>query len=808
MDDFKYTIRTLTRAPLFTGVALLTLALCIGANSAIFSVLNGILLKPYPWPSSERLVAVYNSYPLMGLQNAGVSIPDYLDRKAGVAGFEDAAMYTGMSFNLGGDGEPERIVGQRATPSLFTTLQSGAAIGRVFTAADAEPGSDRVVILSHALWRDRFGADRGVIGRTIQLNTLPYTIVGVMPDWFYFPSPRVQMWVPFAFTPQQKTDDERGNEFSSMIARLKPGALNAEITRDLDLIQSRNAERLTDSRDFFKTSGFGGRFNGFLEQNVGNIRAMLWLVQAAVVAALLIGCANVASLLLARAVGRERELAIRSAVGAARGRVMGLLLTESLVLFVAGGALGLLVAWWGLGALGSLGLQNLPRGFDVSLDTTVLGFTLLAALVTGIVFGALPAWSATRGDTASTLKESGNRGGSGRRTQFLRSGLVVTEIALAVMLLATAALLIRSFERMQREDPGFRADGVLTVQLSLPAARYDVPEKRVAFADALLSRVRALPGVTNAGLTSVLPFTGNNSSGSYSSPDIVVPPGAPAPHGFQRVVDPGYFQTLGIPLLKGRLFEPTDAATSQRVMIIDKLLSEKYWPGQDPIGKRINRFGSTDNVFTIVGVVAPIKMQSLEENVTKETLYYPYAQTPGTNMILTVKTPGDPALLTTAVRAAVREVDPDQPVFDIKPLRQRMDEQATSRRAPMTLISIFSLVALLLAAIGVYGVLAFAVAQRTAEFGVRVAMGADRSAIAGLVFRQAARLVGIGVTLGLAGYLAMSGLVGRLLFGVPATDPASLITAPVVIAISAFLACLLPVREATRISPLEALRVE
>jgi predicted permease len=521
MDDFKYTLRTLTRAPLFTGVALLTLALCIGANSAIFSVLNGILLKPYPWPSSERLVAVYNSYPLMGLQNAGVSVPDYLDRKAGVAGFEDAAMYTGMSFNLGGDGEPLRIVGQRATPSLFSTLQSGAALGRVFTEADAIPGSERVVILSHALWRDQFGSDRGVIGRKVQLNTLPYEIVGVMPDWFYFPTPRVQMWVPFAFTEQQKTDNERGNEFSSMIARVKPGASNTEIQRDLDLIQTRNAERLTDSRDFFRTSGFGGRFAGFLEQNVGNVRAMLWLVQAGVFAALLIGCANVASLLLARAVGRERELAIRSAVGAARGRLIALLLTESLVLFVAGGALGILVAWWGIGALESLGLQNLPRGFDVSLDATVLGFTLLAALLTGVVFGALPAWTATRGETASTLKESGSRGGSGRRTQFLRSGLVVTEIALAVMLLATAALLIRSFERLQREDPGFRADGVLTVQLTLPAARYDVPEKRVAFVDSVLARLRALPGVTGVSLTTVLPFTGNNSSGSYSSPSSI-----------------------------------------------------------------------------------------------------------------------------------------------------------------------------------------------------------------------------------------------------------------------------------------------
>jgi len=810
LADLKYAFRSLAKTPGFALIALATLALCIGANSAIFSVVHAILLKPYPWPDSDRLVYVYNTYPLMGLPNAGVSIPDYLDRRAGVAGFADSAMFTNQSYNLAGDGEPERIVGLRATPSLFTTLQTGAARGRVFTETEAQPGADQVIVLSHNLWKNRFGANPSIIGQTIRLNTKPYTVIGVMPEDFYFPTPRTQAWVPFAFTAEEKSDSERGNEYSSSIARLRPGATLAAVQRDLDVIQARNAERLTDSADFYKTSGFGGRVNGFLEQNVSNIRGMLWLVQAGVAAALLIGCANVASLLLARAVGRERELAIRAALGAGRARLMRLLLLESLLLFLGGGILGLLVAWWGVDTLGSLGLSTLPRAHGVQLDLNVFAFTLFCALLTGLCFGALPAWSAARSDAAAALKEAGARGSAGRRTTFLRAALVTGEIALAVMLLSTAGLLVRSFERLQQQNPGFTASGVITARLDLPEARYDQPAKRVAFVDATLARLRALPGVSSAGFTNVLPFTGNNSSGSYQSPDIVVPPGAPAPHGQQRVVDPGYFKTLGLALLRGRLFTDADTEGTQRVVIVDRLLTDRWWPGQDPLGKRISRGGSDDNptIWTIVGVVAPIKFQSLEEDVTKETLYFPYAQSPRINLTLVVKTAGDPTALTAAVREAVRSADPEQPVFDIRTMQQRMDEIAQSRRAPMLLISLFSGVALLLAVLGVYGVLAFSVAQRTTEFGVRLALGATAGDIASLVLRQGTRLVLLGIGAGLAGYLALSSLVGKLLYGIAPTDPLTLAFAPVILATAALLASWLPARKATRVNPIEALRAE
>ena len=808
MNDIRYSLRALGRSKAFTAIAMLTLALCIGANSAIFSVINAILLKPYPWPDSERLVFIYNSYPLMNLPNAGTSIPDYLDRRAQVSGLEDSAMYTNQAFNLASADEPERIAGLRATPSLFTTLQSQAHLGRVFGEAEANVGNDKVVVLSHALWRDRFGSDPNIVGTTLRLNTVPYQVVGVMPEGFYFPTPTNQIFVPFAFTDAQKSDDERGNEFSSMVARIRPGVSLDAIQRDLDLVQARNAERISASREFWKTSGFGGRVNGFLDQNVASVRDMLWLVQAGVAAALLIGCANIASLLLARAVQREKELAIRSALGAGRSRLMRLLITESVLLFSGGGLLGVFFAAWGVRALASLGLSNLPRGFSVELDLTVVLFTALSAFATGFLFGTLPAWSASRRDAAATLHEAGGRSGTGgRRTQMVRSALVVGEVALAVMLVSTAGLLVRSFEALQRQDPGFRPSGLITARIGLPAARYDNHDKRLAFTDALLARVRALPGVTAAGITTALPFSGGNGSSSYSSPDIVVPPGAPSPHARFRIVGSGYFETMGMRPLLGRVFTDADVMTSERVVVVDKLLSDKYWPGKDPLGKRIV-LDDPNRPFLIVGVVAPIKFQGLDEDVTKESLYYPFAQVTGTNVAVVVRSEGDPLAIAPALRAAVKSVDPDQPISDIKTMTQRMEDASLARRAPMVLLGLFSGVALLLAVLGVYGVLAFAVTHRTPEFGVRMALGASRRSIAELVLWQGARLVAIGVVSGLALYLALSTAIGRLLFGVAATDPLTIATAALLIAIAASAACLIPVRRATSVSPVEALRVD
>jgi putative ABC transport system permease protein len=803
VNDFRYVIRQLARTPGFTLIAVLTLALCIGANSAIFSVINAILLRPYPWPGSERLVYANNTYPLMGLPDAGVSVPDYLDRRNGVKEFEDSAMYTRARLNLSGDAQPELINGLSATPSLFTTLQSQAAIGRVFNEDDAKPGSAETVVLSNDFWKSRFGADPAVVGRSIRLDNRPVTVIGVMPEGFYFPSPKVLLWTPFVITPAQRQDTERGNEFSTMIARLRPGATIGAVQRELDQIQARNAQRLPEGREFWKTSGFDGLAVGFLRRNVQDVSSMLWLVQAAVAAALLIGCANVAGLLLARAVGREKELAIRTALGASRIRVIRLLLSESLVLFTAGGLLGLLVALWSIGLLQAAGLSTLPRGFAVRLDPAVFAFTLGCAVVAGLAFGTLPAWSASRSNPSASLKESGVRGSAGRRTQRLRAALVVAEVALAVMLVATASLLIKSFIRLQEVDPGFVPSGVIAAQVSLPPGKYDKPEKIVSFQNAVIARLTATPGIQAAGITDLVPFGGGGNSGSYSSPDIVLPPNAPFPHSLVRTADPGFLKTLGLTLLRGRWFADSDTASGRHVVVVDRVLVDRYWKDQDPIGKRIVRDGTT---WTVVGVVATVKSRTLDEPSAKETIYFPMAQSPQMNLVFAVRTSGDPSAFAASIREAVRSVDPAQPVFDMLTMRQRMDDAAQPRRAPVVLLSVFGGLAIVLAMLGIYGVLAFSVAQRTSEFGVRMALGATPLDIASLVLRMGSLLVAAGIGLGLAGYVALNRLVATLLFSTPSLDPEMLVLAPALLVLVALAACLVPAMRATRVEPVNALR--
>ncbi len=803
--DVLYALRQLRKAPGFAAVAILTLALCIGANSAIFSVVNTVLLKPYPWKDSERLVYLYNSYTLMGIENAGSSIPDYLDRRERARGIEESALYNHVSYNLASEGAPERLMALRATPSLFSTLQAGAQLGRVLREEDAQEGAEPVMVLSHAFWQARFGGDPRVVGSTVRLDGNPVTVVGVMPEAFYFPTARVQAWVPFVFTAAQRSDEERGTEFSTSIGRLRAGATREQVQRELDLIQVQNAERIVEQREFWKNAGFGGRVVGFLDHNVANVRGMLWLIQGGVAAALLIGCANIAALLLARAASRSGEFAMRAALGASRARLIRMLLTESVVLFVAGGALGLLVALGSVKGLTSVVFSTLPRASEVGLDSTVFAFTLLCALVTGLLFGLVPGLAATRGNPAAIIKEAGARATGGRHTQRTRGALVVAEIALAVMLLSTAGLLVKSFAQLQRQNPGFSPSGVITARMDLPRGRYDSPEKLAAFHRTLMAQLAALPGGAVAGVTSTLPFTGNNWNSSYNSPDIVLPAGAPLPHAQLRSVDEGYLRALGLTLLRGRWISAADTAASQKVCVVDRLLVDRYWPGEDGLGKRIEH---NDQLYQVVGVVAPVKVRTLDETLSKETLYLPFAQMPSYYLNVVVRTQGDPMALVSHLREAVRAADPEQATFDIKTMSARMDDAAQPRRAPMLLLSLFSAIALLLAALGVYGVLAYTVVQRRAEFGIRLALGATARNIASLVLGDSLRLIVAGAALGVLGYLALSRLVATLLFGVSAADPLMLALAPAILAVVAVAASLLPARRAVRVDPIVALRSE
>ncbi|WP_221032500.1 ABC transporter permease [Actomonas aquatica] len=809
MHDLRLAFRALFKSPAFTFVAISTLALCIGANSAIFSVVNAVLLRPLPYADSDRLVQVYNSYPKSDLEYAGVSIPDYLDRRDRAPSIEDAAIYTWESFNLAGAEQPTRTLGLRASPSLFSTLGVSAQRGRLFTDDDAQIGREQVAVLSHGLWQDQFGGDPQVIGQTIRLNGLAFEVIGIMPEHFSFPQPHVKLWVPFAFTPEQMSMNERGNEYSEMIARLKPGTTAAMLTAECAAIIDQNLQQAEAFRPYVEATGFTGIARPLLDQKVGNVQSMLWLLQAGVVAALLIGCANVANLLLARALARQRELAIRSALGASRWSIVRQLLTESVVLFALGGLLGLLVATWALTGMNALGVDDLPRSEAIALDMPVFLFTFACALGSGLLFGLVPALQASRAKASEALKTAGSRTTAGKRQRFVRNTLVVVEFALALMLLSTTVLLMRSLHHLQAQPAGFDPAYVLSGRFTLPEAAYAEDAQRVAFADNLLREFEAVPGVTAAAFTSNIPFGYSNSQGTYHIDGRELPEGSPPPHGQLRSISPDYFATMGVPLLRGRLFTNADGPDAEAVVIIDRVLADRYWPGEDPIGKRIYRGAvNPDNLRTIVGVVAAVKHSGLDDETRKETIYYPLAQRPVTGLNFVVRTSVPPSTLIAPLREAVLRVDSDLPIYDVQTLADRVTGSLSTQRTPMLLLGIFSGMALLLSALGVYGVLAFNVSQRTQEIGIRMALGALSRDVLNLILRQGLQLIAVGLALGLAGYFAVSRLLRSVVYELSPLDPLSLVSGGLTLALIALAACWIPARRAAKVDPMVALRDE
>jgi predicted permease len=806
MQDIRYAIRSLRKQPIFTLVAVLTLTLGIGANTAIFSLLYQVLLRPLPYPAADRLVFVWNSYPLMGLMQAGVSIPDYLDRKSQAPAIEDATLFTIRALNLTTQGQPEQVRGLAVTPSFFTTLGRQPFIGRAFSNDDAKPGADKFTVLTWGMWTTHFGADRSIVGRDIRVNGEPYQVTGVLPADLELPAVGVSMLVPFAFTPAQMADTARGNEFSSMIARLRPGATIAQANGQMKAIVDRNSERLPASRPFWTSSGFGGFAIPLRDQLVGDTRAPLFVLQAGVLVVLLIACANVASLLLMRATGRARELAIRATLGAGQWRLVRQLLTEGVVLAVLGAACGLGLGLAGVRGLIALSTRQITGMAGASLNPAVLAFTVTLALITGLVFGLVPALAVLRGNTNTLLKDDTARGSAGRRTGVTRAMLVIVETALALVLLVGAGLLIKSFARLQDVNPGFAADNVLTAQFALPETRYPDPAARRVFWTRLIEHVRALSGVTTVGLTSNVPFNGMVGSGSYSIVGYTPSQGEAQPHGRQEVVGGDYFRAMQIPLVAGRLFTDADAADSPPVVVIDQYLVKRYFADKSPIGLQIRRGGPTSPAFTIVGVVGTINSIDLGEPVAKERLYYPVAQQPRPSMALAVKTGIDPRTLVSQIRSAVAEIDPEQPMADVRTMDEWMARSLEGRRAPMLLLALFGAVALTLSAIGIYGVLAFGVAQRAREFGIRQALGASPQAILTLVLTQGMRTAGIGVALGLAGSVALTRYLQSLLFGVGAHDLPVYAGVTTLLLGVALTACYLPARRATRIAPTVALR--
>ncbi|HUU34022.1 MAG TPA: ABC transporter permease, partial [Vicinamibacterales bacterium] len=672
---------------------------------------------------------------------------------------------------------------------------------------DAATGADQFAILTSGLWNSRFAGDRAVVGRDIRLDGVPYKVVGVLPADFELPARDISLLVPFSFTAEQASDQGRGNEFSSMIARLAPGATIAQLDAQMKTIIARNLDRMPQFRGFAERAGFTGYAVPIREQLVGDVRAPLLVLQAGVLLVLLIACANVANLLLMRATGRQREVAIRTAIGAGRGHLVRQMLTEGLVLSLLGAVVGLGLGLAGVRGLVLLSAQQLPGAPDVTLNWPMLTFALGMAGLTGMIFGLVPALATRRTNVNLVLRDDSARGSASRGTGATRTGLVVAEVALAVMLVVAAGLLGRSYARLQDVDPGFSKDNVLTAQMQLAATTYPDAVARRGFWTRLVADAGRIPGVTAVGLTSNVPFNGMVGSGSYSIVGYTPGPSEAAPHGRQEVIGGDYFRAMQIPLLKGRTFDATDGADSPSVVVIDQYLVDRYFRDKDPIGQQIRRGGGPDApTFTVVGVVGTISSSDLSEPVTKERLYYPVTQAPIPNMALVVKTALDPQTLVAPLRAAVQAIDPAQALADVRTLDQWIGRSLATRRAPTLLLGLFGAVALLLSGIGIYGVVAYGVSQRVREFGIRQALGADPRTIVNMVLGQGVRTATIGVAVGLISAIGLTRFLQSQLYGVGAHDPLVFAGAGAVLLAASIVACYLPARGSTRVDPMVALR--
>jgi putative ABC transport system permease protein len=816
-QDLRYGVRMLLKNPGITFVVILALALGIGANTAIFSVVDAVLLRPLPYPESERLVFINETSKAM--DEISVSYPNFTDWRNQNHVFEKIGVYNRESYNLTGTGEAERIITGQVSADLFAALRVNPALGRLFTNDEDKPGAAPVVLLSYPLWQRRFGGQAGILNQPITLNNKSYTVIGIMPEGYQFPS-RVDMWVPVGQLSGSASWLQRGNHPGLYgVARLKPGVSFAQAKAEMDTIGANLEKQYQDSN-----AGNGIGMHPLLEVFVGDIRRALWVLFFAVAFVLLIACANIANLLLARAQSRQKEMAIRAAMGAGRWRIARQLLTESVLLALIGGTLGLLIAQWGIKLILYISPDAIPRSREISLDWRVFVFTIGVSVVTGILFGLFPALQAGVVDVHETLKETG-RGASGRH--WLRSSLVIVEVGTTLVLLIGAGLMIRSFYRLQKVNPGFSYEHLTSFSVALPEKKYESAEQREQFYDRLLENLHALPGVEATAAASGLPLGNNGWQTSFVVDGRPRPPKDQTPLMEACLVTPDYFKAMSIPVKSGRVFNSHDDRSSiagkdlskldedQKQMaplnaiVIDEEFARRHWPNEEAVGKRIKMGGEKNPIsLTVLGVVGRVKMEGLSQDSNRVQGYFPHAQVPNGSMTVIIKAAGDPNQLIAAVRQKVREIDPDQPIYAIRTMDDIRAESVAPERLNLTLLSIFAGIALVLAVVGIYGVMSYSVTQRTHEIGIRMAIGAQPRDVFRMIIRQGMMLALIGVAAGLLGAFLLTRLMASLLFGVEPTDPATFAAIALLLTGVALVACYVPGRRATKVDPVVSLRYE
>ncbi len=805
IQDIRYAVRMLAKAPGFTAIAVLTLALGIGANTAIFSVVNAAILQPLPFPHANQLVAVTDQ---SSKGNQSVSYLNFLDWQSNAKSFSSMGAYTEDGLTLTGHGEPAIISAAIVSSGFFSALDVAPILGRTLQPQDDPKGAPRVVDVSESLWRGRLAADPHIVGKTIKLNSELFTVVGVLPSSFNFPDqlPRTELWIPI----RQSDDfrswvDIRQAGFLNVLGRLKPGVTAAQAQSDLNAVYGalRKQYKLAADRTLDVAS---------LQRSIlGDARLALLILLGAVGFVVLIACVNVANLLLARATGRAKEMALRVALGAPRARIFRQLLTESVLLGIVSGVAGLLIAYWGVAGIKALASEQLPHLRSIAVDGWVLAFTLGLSVLAGIIFGLAPAWQASEIDLTETLRESGRSVTGGTKRRWTRNALVVVEVSLAIILLVGSGLLLRSFYLLAQTNPGFAPDHLLKADILLPQAQYTKPEEWSTFFHQAVERMKNLPGVKNAGAAIPLPFSGSSVGWGFVRADQPQPEHVSAPSAAAHWVTPGYFQLMRTPLLRGREFDQSDTLThAPGVVIINKTLAERYFPNENPIDKSLKIYGpanGTTPIERIVGVVGDVKDKALSDPAAP-MLYFPYTQMPWWTMTLVIRTQGDPASLAGALRQQIHDMDSALPVENVQSMASAISDSEGDARFRSILLGLFGVLALVLAAVGIYSVLAYIVVQRTHEIGIRMALGAQRADVLRLVIIQGMRAVLIGIGIGVIGALALSRVLASFLYGISDKDPLTFVSVSVLLALIALAACYIPAIRAMRVDPMVALRYE